>query len=143
MKLETRNGRTGVIAFGTVLILGAIITEIAIVGSFLAYLLNKSNYGTRLSGEALAAARAGIDDGVAHILKQRLFPTCTLSYSITAGNATADVVIQNTVCSANGEGYTVTATGKSLTKRRKLQAVVDVDPLTRESRVVSSVETSL
>ncbi|PIP92213.1 hypothetical protein COW77_01145, partial [Candidatus Wolfebacteria bacterium CG18_big_fil_WC_8_21_14_2_50_39_7] len=65
MKLTTHNSLLNTKAAATlpvILLVGGLIVEIGITGAFIAYFLSQSGFGIKLSEEALAAARAGIED---------------------------------------------------------------------------------
>lgn len=139
---KTRKQHAGVVAFSTILVLSAIVVEVGVAASVLVYFLNRSNYGIRLTNEAFAAARAGVDDAVIRIVRAKFYPSCTTAYNLAVGgDASADVTIQNIACSAGAETqYTVSSTGKALGKRRTLTATLDVDPATREVRILNIAE---
>src|SRR3990172_8277585 len=63
----------GVWTLPTMLLLGGIIIEIAIASAFLTYYFNVTNLAARLSAEALAAARAGADDAIIKVVRDRTF----------------------------------------------------------------------
>lgn len=136
------NATRGVVAFSTILILSAIVVEVGVAASVLVYFLNRSNYGVRLTNEAFAAARAGVDDAVVRVLRTRFYPACAASYTIPVGaSAEADVTITNVDCSAVSETqYTVSSTGRVTGKRRTLQATLGLHPTTREVRVLAVTE---
>ncbi len=139
---KARKQNAGVVAFSTILVLSAIVVEVGIAASVLVYFLNRSNYGIRLTNEAFAAARAGVDDAVIRIVRAKFYPSCAVTYNLAvSGSASADVTIQNVACSnATETQYTVSSVGKSLGKRRTLTATLDVDSATREVRVLSVTE---
>lgn len=139
---EAKRQSAGVVAFSTILILSAIVVEVGVAASVLVYFLNRSNYGVRLTNEAFAAARAGIDDAVVRVLRTRFYPTCVSSYTVPVGaSAAADVTITNADCSAVSETqYTVSSTGRVTGKRRTLQATLGLHPTTREVRVLTVAE---
>lgn len=132
----------GIVAFSTILILSAIVVEVGVAASVLVYFLNRSNYGVRLTNEAFAAARAGIDDAVVRVLRTRFYPTCEAAYTIPVGaSVQADVTITNVDCSAVSETqYTVFSIGRVTGKRRTLQATLGLHPTTREVRVLTVTE---
>ena len=56
--------QSGIASLPAILLLGGIIIEIGIAGSFLLFYLNNSIYGTKLANEALTVAQSGFDDAV-------------------------------------------------------------------------------
>src|SRR3989338_7553735 len=105
--------KRGVVAFSTILVLSAIIVEVGVAASILAYMANRSNYGVRLTNEAFFAARAGVNDAVIRIVRARFYPTCTETYTLSVTqSAQAEVTIQNVACSnASEDRYIVTSVG--------------------------------
>ncbi len=135
-------GTRGVVAFSTILVLSAIVVEVGIAASLLVYFLNRSNYGIRLTNEAFAAARAGVDDAMIRVVRARFYPSCETTYNLAvSGTVSADVTIQNVACSSVAETqYIISSTGKALGKRRTLTATLDINPSTREVRVLNIAE---
>ncbi|MBI2406469.1 MAG: hypothetical protein HYV25_02710 [Candidatus Harrisonbacteria bacterium] len=139
---EARKQSAGVVAFSTILVLSAIIVEVGVAASILTYMASRANYGMRLSNEAFAAARAGVDDAVIRIVRTRFYPTCTATYTIAVTqSASADVTVQNVACSSASEDrYVVTSVGRALGKRRMLQATLGINDATREVRTIAIAE---
>lgn len=145
-----KNNR-GIAALSTILLFGSIIVEIAIATAFMAFILNNINYGARLSAEALSAAKAGVDDATLKLSRNKdfAFPSSP-GYELAVGNRIATVLVCKdfkTAAGANPCGaipnvgkYEVTSTGKAVNKQRKLRAIIDVDPQTGLTRVVSKEE---
>lgn len=140
--------KSGVVAVTTVLILGAVIVEIGVAGTIIAYLLNNSNYGARLSSEALAASKAGIHDAWLKIAGNKDFSSA--GYTLSVGTRSTDVVVCKdfvttaTDCDTASAGKTeIISTGRAVSVRRRFRAVVDVNALTGESKIVSEKETAL
>src|SRR3990167_5626815 len=78
----------GISSLPTMLLLGGIIIEIAIAIAFLTYYFNVSNFAARLSAEALAAARAGIDDATIKVVLNKNCPdsSCPSPYTLALGD---------------------------------------------------------
>jgi len=125
-----RRAKTGGAAtLPTVILMSAIIIEIAVAGVVIASALNSTTYSQRLSAQALAAAKAGTDDAFMRIVRYKGCASgcpCTVSTpcSIQVGaNTTATVTMSD-----NGQGViTVNSVGTALTRQKKLQMVVGVD----------------
>ncbi len=134
----------GVVALVTVLLLGAVLTEIALAGMFVVYVLNTSSFGLRSSSVALAAAQSGVDDALLQLVRNKDYVG---SYSLLPSlDTTVDVVNAGLPCGSVlpilPKSVTITSKGIAGLQRRKLQADVVVDCATGEVRVVSIKEIS-
>ncbi len=138
--------RGGVVALATVLLLGAVLTEIALAGIFVVYVSNNSSFGLRLSSAALAAAQSGIDDALLQLARNKDFPLSggTRTYTLTlAPDRTVDVCVDVNCDAASlviAPQRQITAVGRAGLRQRKLKAIVVVDATTGEVRVVSIQE---
>lgn len=104
--------------------------ELGLASALLIYYLNNSLYGTRLSQEALVAASAGIEDGILRVVLDKDCPDvdCPASYTINTGNGVADVTICKDTCVI---GKTeIVSTGRSLTKKHRFVAILNVSDAT-------------
>ncbi|MDP3880679.1 MAG: hypothetical protein Q8Q32_00650 [bacterium] len=121
----------GIASLPAMLLFGGIIIEIAIASAFLVFYLNNTIYGTRLGNEALAAAQAGIDDGILQVILDKDCPNaaCSASYSIDVDNRSVDVTICKDTCQGSNT-HEITALGKALTRRHKIVAILSTDPYT-------------
>lgn len=145
MRIRIQKER-GIVALSVTLLLSAVIVEIVVIGALIAYALTSGNYSARLSAEAIAAARAGVHDAFIKIVRDKNF-SANPAYTIDVGSRSADVVVckdSKTVASACDTPSTgereVTSVGKALAKRQKLRAVIEVDDITGESRLLSLEE---
>jgi hypothetical protein len=128
--------RNGISTLPTILLLGSIIIEIAIAIAFLTYYFNLSNFATRLSAEALATARAGMDDGIIRLVRDKNFSSA--GYTVTVGNRTANVEVCNVTCPGLATNQAkVTSVATALNKKKKLEAVLTVDSVTGQVTVNS------
>ncbi len=138
--------QSGIVTLAVTLLLSAIIVEIVIIGAVLAYTVTNSNYAARLSAEALSAAKAGVSDALIKIIRDKHFGA-NPSYELSIGGRSVEV----TVCKDAKTGISncdtpsigereITSVGKALTRRQKIRAIVDVDAVTGEARVVSITE---
>lgn len=129
LQLTTHNSQRGIASLPLILLLGAIIIEVSIASVFFLSYLNTSVYGTRMASEALIAAQAGINDGLLRVVTNNAADD--LTYSMSIGNATADVSIckgGNVACPAILIGqHQITSVGKALTRQHRLVAVLSVD----------------
>ncbi len=117
----------GAATLPTVIMMSAIVIEIAVAGVVIASALNTTAYSQRLSAQALAAAKVGTDDAFMRIVRYKSCPGasgCPSSYSIQVdANTTATITMSN-----NGQGViTVNSVGTAFTRQKKMQMVVGVD----------------
>jgi len=144
----------GAAALLTVLMVGGIILEIGIAFLFITYYLGQSGFGVKLSAEALAAAQAGIEDGIIKILRDKTinYTTSGSPYTLTVGSRSADVTIckdlktVGTACDTStgmSGKHEITSLGKAFTKRRELRAILNVNNTTTEVQVESIQEIAL
>lgn len=133
-----------------VLLIGGLVTEIGIAGVFMAYYLAQSGLGIKLSEEALAAARAGIQDAKIRIVRNKSFIPSSNPYTLSVGNRSAQIMVckelktVSSACSDSMTGkYEITSLGSALTKRRQVQAIISINSLTGETRVESEKEISI
>lgn len=131
-------GLNGVAALPTMLILGGLAIEIIIAVTTTSYIFSESEFGTRFSNEALLAAKAGVQDAAMKIVRDKNFTQATTT--LTVNNATTDVsVCKDAPCAAIGK-QKIISLGKSQSKRRQLEAILNVDSLTGEVRLESLKE---
>ncbi|MDI6734273.1 MAG: hypothetical protein QMD50_02150 [Patescibacteria group bacterium] len=125
-----------------VLLVGGIIIEVAIAGSFLTYFLSTSGLGERLSARAFAAAHAGIRDAQIKITRNKeLSPA---SYSLPVGIDSASVVISWVTDATNDNYvYTVDSVGSASTRVRRLIATLIVNRATGLVQLKSLIEMSI
>lgn len=134
-----------------VLLIGGLIVEIGIAGAFMAYYLAQSGLGVKLSEEALAAARAGIQDAKIRIVRNKNLGYTTST--LIVGNRDSKITIckdaktVSSACDTPGADmdnkYEITSLGAALTKRRQVRAIVSVDNLTGEVKVESEKEVAI
>lgn len=146
--LKTANG---IAALPTMLLLGGIIVEIAIVGAFISYLYTQGSFGARASEEALSFAQSGIQDAIIRIIRDKGFFSLSPGYDIIIANKTANIIVCkesksniSSDCSISNPGKSeITSLGSVLTKKRKLRAIVNVNSSTGEVKVESIGEIQL
>ena len=130
----------GIAFLPTVLLQSAVIVELGIAGALLVYLLNNANLGVRLSAEALAAAQAGIEDGIIRIIRDKNYSTA--GYTLTVGSRLATVAVCKDSCAGIGKSL-ITVKAKAANKFRQLQAVVEVNSITGKIEIQSIKEVAL
>lgn len=133
-----------------VLLVGGLVVEIGIAGAFIAYFLSQSGFGVKLSAEALAMAKAGLQDATMRIVRNKNFIPSPNPYTLTLGNNSVEVTVckelrtVTTACDTAMSGkFEVTALGQALTKRRQLRAILYVDSITGEVKLESQREIAL
>ncbi len=123
-----------------ILLVGGLIVEIGIAGAFIAYFLNQSGFGIKLSEEALAAARAGVQDATIRIIRSKsLAPDF---YTLTIDNRSAEITICKDIC-AGTDKFQVDSLGIAFNKRRQVRAIIYVNNLTGEVKLESEREIAL
>lgn len=131
-----------------ILLVGGIIVEIAIAGSFVAYFLSTSGYGERLSVRANAAAHSGIRDALVRVSQNKEFTaaTCANPYSYSFPIEQDSVVV--TVCRSEDFGsskyiYQVTSVGSAGSQQKKLSGRIIVDTITGRTQLESISEQAI
>ena len=145
MKLTTHNSLLNTKAAATlpvILLVGGLIVEIGIAGAFIAYFLSQSGFGIKLSEEALAAARAGIEDAKIRIVRDKNFNPSPNPYTLIVGSRSSQVTICKDTC-AGADKFQVDSLGIAFNKRRKIRAVIYVNSLTGEVKLESEREIAI
>ncbi len=156
MKINTQylilNINKGAATLPIILLVGGLVVEIGIAGIFIAYFLSQSGFGVKLSNEAFAASQAGIQDAIMKIVRNKNldYTTSGSPYTLNIGNRSAQVTIckdfktVSTSCdTANTGKDEITSLGSALTKRRKLQVIVNINSITGEVDIESEREIEL
>jgi len=138
MKLFQNNKKRGIALLPAVLMIGIIVVELGIALAFVIYLSNLSSYGTRLSQEALYAARAGINDAILRTIRDKDFPTVGSTYTITIGRASVEVTINKN--QPDTSQNTIAAIATVLTRKKSMQAIISINSITGEISIVSFEE---
>ena len=139
--------KKGVAVLPAILVMGVVIIGLALTGILVVRLINQSTFGIRLAAETGAAAQAAVDDANLRLLQGNLTVNKSCSdeegfasdsnYSFTIGRATVEVFVCKTVCGLDVCQYEVRADAKALFVKRRLKAVLDADPLTKQIKVSS------
>jgi hypothetical protein len=140
----------GVATLPVILLIGGVIVEIGIASAFIAYFLNQSGFGVKLSAEALAAARAGIQDAKMRIVRDKNFVPGSNPYSLTVGNNSVQITVckdlktvSNPCDTAMSGKFEITSLGSAFTKRRQIRAILSVNGTTGEIKLESEKEIAL
>ncbi len=127
-------------ALPAMLFIGGIIVEIGIAGVFISYYLSQSGFGVKISAEALAAAEAGVQDALIKIIRNKDFTSA--GYDLAVGNRSANIVVCKDTCAGTGK-HKITSIGSAVAKRRKIEAVVNVNSTTGEVKIESIQEAAI
>jgi len=140
----------GVATLPVVLLVGGLAIEIGIAGAFIAYFLGQSGFGVKLSAEALAAAKAGIQDAKMRIVRNKNFIPSPNPYTLTIGNNSAQITVckelktVSTACDTAMSGkFEVTSLGIAFPKRRQVRAILYINGTTGEVKVESEKEIAI
>jgi len=131
---------SGAVAISTILIIGAIVAEIAIASLVTSYLLSQGGLGVRIVYNASFAAQSGIDDALMKITRNKNINSIN-SYVIVVGNATASVTLCNRLTASTGSciapdpvppdgTFDVISLGTALNKQVRMRASLYADPTT-------------
>ena len=131
--------KKGIAALPTILLISGIIVEISVAGVLVAYFFGQSGFGIKLSAEALSAANAGVSDALIKIVRDKKF--FHSGYNLTVGRGQSYVVVCRESCISGKRE--IVSTGSVLTKRRKIQAIVNVNDTTGEVKIESIKEIPL
>ena len=133
-----------------VLLIGGLVVEIGIAGAFIAYYLSQSGFGVKLSAEALAAAKAGIQDAKMRIVRNKNFTPSPNPYTLSIGNNSAQITVckelktVSTACDTAMAGkFEITSLGTAFTKRRQVQAILYINSTTGEMKLESEEEIAI
>ncbi len=131
--LFSQKNQKGLASLPVVLLLGGIIIEIAIAGAFIFYYVNSNVYGTKLSNQAAATARAAVEDAVLRVIRNPNcggVDPCPANYTITTGGGTATVSICKDICPADasiGIGQTeIIADARASSKKHRIITILNV-----------------
>jgi uncharacterized protein (UPF0333 family) len=117
-----------------VFLIGGIIVVVGVSLAFIVTSFIISGYGFQSSNRALAVAAAGVDDAIIKLIRNKNFSAVS-PYDVPVGDYTAKVsVIQN--LPASGQ-VTIISTAAVAVYKRKIQAVVAVDPGTGQVQLLS------
>ena len=132
-----KKNQSGIIVLPTVLLFAGFIVEITIATTLGAYFLVTSEFGVRQSAQALLAAQSGIQDALARVTRDKDFTSA--SYIVNVENYSAEVSVCKDTCVGVGKDR-LWATGSAQRQRRKLEAIIVIDPVTAEVKLESLKE---
>ena len=133
-------GNLGVAALPTLLLVGGIIMAISISLTTSIYLYVNSIQGANLGSRALSIAKSGVYDGLLRVARDKSFSGP--SYTFSVNNQSAVVDICGKICVGEGR-FRISSVGSVLTRRKKIEAIVSVNPVTGLVRLESMLEVAL
>lgn len=132
----------GIAALPTLLLVGGIISSIAIALTASIYLYINSTSGANLSLKAITAAKSGIYDGLMRVVRDKSLTSA--DYSLVVGSQSASVIICRDTIDCGGSGkFKISSTGSAFTRRKKMEAVVSVDSQTGVTKLELMREVAL
>ena len=130
-KFVGSNRTRGAVTLPSILLISAIIMEIAIVGVIISSAVVNTANNAKLSSEALKAAGAGIQDAIIRVVRYCSLTDnsgCPSSYPLTVGTRTVNITIDSV--SVTPRKITADATAGLVKKR--MQAVLNINQSTGE-----------
>ena len=124
------------------LVISGIVVGIAVAGALLAFVFIRSGLSNRLTIEATTVARAGVQDALLRLVRDKSLNT---SYALTVGSySTTVTVTRDNDCTTTSTGRTcITSLSTALTRQKKFQAITAVDATTGEVRIISLYEVAI
>ena len=143
VKCQTLNVLGGVVVIPTVLMLGGLISVIALTGSLIIFLVNNGNYGLRLSDQAIAAAKTGVQDAFLKIIRDNTF-VAGGGYNVGVGDAQVNVFVNNLASgSPDIIKKEIIAAGSAINRHRRQRAVVQIDKRYGQVQLLSVEEEAI
>ncbi len=132
--LKKENKRAIASLFAT-LLLGGIIVEISLISLLMVTVVERSNYGVRLSQDTYAAASSGIDDGILMMVRDKNGPYSSRTFSVGSASVTVTYCKNSytavSSCDTASSGTNeITAISIAGLKQRKIVALLGVDAYT-------------
>jgi hypothetical protein len=136
MFIKSTKSKNGQAALATILVVGGIISLIALVLAIIVSSSNISAYSFQYRQRALKVASAGIDDALLQLVRNKSFSSS--QYTVQVGNDTATVsVSQNSPF--NGQA-TIISQASILSYKSKIRVIVSIDD-NGEVRIIKREET--
>jgi hypothetical protein len=121
INMKKSNGQA---ALSTMLVIGGLISLIALTLIVVIFSYISSSYGFQYSQKAFAVANAGADDALIQLIRNKSFENQT-GYSVNVSNDIATVqVVQNSPQSGQ---VTIISTANVLNYKSKVKVVVSID----------------
>ncbi len=141
---NSKLGKGGFSTLPAILFLGGLLVEITIALTILFYVVGQTSFAGRASAEAYEAARAGLEDGIITVVRNKECPTagCASPYVIASGGREATVSLCKDTCAGAGTTQ-VTSSGRALLFERRLRATLGVDAATGKTDIIVIEEIAL
>jgi len=137
MNLKAKDKRSGISALPTILLVSAIIIEIAVIGVILASTLSNARFSDRLASEALGAARSGAHDAILKVIREKGCPGSLPDMAVGSRSA-------ERTCEDDGAGrITIESTGSAFTRKKRIEVIIGIDSITGKVSLQSFKEVSL
>ena len=120
--------RDGIISLTTVLIIGTIVMETALVGLAVAYLVGEQGAGVKMSYNAALTARSGFNDVLLKIERNKDYVLS--SYTLPVGGYIANISGTKSALDSRFNQYVVSIIGTALDKQVKIVGTIVVDGFT-------------
>ncbi len=141
MELSIFKNKKGIAILPIVFIVGAIVVEIAVIAGILSFFGSSSNFSIKSGQAAVFTARAGIEDALMKITRDKNFYTASpYSISVYSGSITTEASVFVYESGVNEKKIVATSTVFSRTKT--ITAIVNVNDVTGETSITSMEETS-
>ncbi len=128
----------GVAVLPVMILIGAIIIEIAIVGGVLAFYNSTSNLSVRASQEALFTARSGAQDAILKLIRDKDLVPVTYSLPNPSGVSTSTAQIN--ISAVSGGIRIIVATSTVSRRTKTVKVVVNIDGSNGKIDIVSFSE---
>ena len=134
---------SGVVVIPTVLMLGGLISIIALTGSLIIFLLNNGNYGLRLSDQAISAAKTGVQDAFLKIIRDNTFVESD-GYTVGVGGAQVNIIVNN-LSSGSSDiiKKEIISDGLAINRYRRQRAIVQIDKRYGQVQLLSVEEETI
>lgn len=132
----------GVAALPTLLLVGGIITAISMSLTTTVYLYINSTQGANLALRALSVAKSGAYDGLMKVVRDKSLVSDDYNFSVNSQSANVVICRDSEACGGQDK-FKITSVGSALTRRKKIEAIISVDPLTGLVKLESMLEVAL
>ncbi len=122
--------RRSVVSLTTILIIGTVVMETALVGLVVSYLASEQGLGVRASYVAVAAAEGGINDVLLRIARDKDFYPSVNPYTLSSGLYQAVITVTKNPIDTRFTRYTIESVGNAFSKEIGIRGVYVVDGYT-------------
>jgi len=137
LRFRTHRPAHAAAALSSILVVGIIVVEAAIAALVVSYLVGQQGLGLRRATQALTAARAGLDDAMLKIVRNKSFSPAS-PYALAIGDISVSVLVCRelmasttayTACHTTSlpSKYEIVSTATAVNKKSRLKAVLVFD----------------